>query len=55
MYWHTRECLSDLAVKPGWDHTRGGDESVVTKDWGKQNIQKKHGALGKVYPDLPFS
>ena len=34
-----------------WDHTRGGDESVVTRDWVKRNIQRKHGALGKLYPD----
>lgn len=34
-----------------WDHTRGGDESVVSREWVKQNIQKRHGALGKVYPD----
>ena len=34
-----------------WDHTRGGDESVVTREWVKENIQEKHGALGKLYPD----
>ena len=34
-----------------WNHTRGGDESVVTRDWVRENIQKGHGALGEVYPD----
>ena len=34
-----------------WDHTRGGDESVVSRDWVKQNIQQGHGALGNMYPD----
>lgn len=34
-----------------WDHTRGGDESVVTPEWVKANIQTGHGALGALYPD----
>jgi len=34
-----------------WDHTRGGDESVVTRKWVKYNIQKYHGKLGEMYPD----
>jgi hypothetical protein len=34
-----------------WDHTRGGDESVVTRDWVKRNIQQDHGPLGMMYPD----
>lgn len=34
-----------------WDHTRGGDESVVTPQWVKENIQTGHGALGAAYPD----
>jgi hypothetical protein len=34
-----------------WDHTRGGDESVVTKEWVKKNIQTGHGPLGALYPD----
>lgn len=34
-----------------WNHTRGGDESVVSKNWVKKNIQNKHGALGAMYPD----
>ncbi len=34
-----------------WDHTRGGDESVVTRDWVKKNIQTGHGPLGALYPD----
>ncbi len=33
-----------------WDHTRGGDETVVTKAWVKENIQEGHGPLGQVYP-----
>jgi hypothetical protein len=34
-----------------WDHTRGGDESVVTREWVKRNIQQDHGLLGTMYPD----
>ena len=34
-----------------WDHTRGGDETVVTREWVKANIQTGHGALGALYPD----
>ena len=34
-----------------WDHTRGGDETVVTRAWVRENIQENHGALGKLYPD----
>ena len=34
-----------------WDHTRGGDESVVSRAWVKENIQQNHGPLGKLYPD----
>jgi hypothetical protein len=34
-----------------WDHPRGGDETVVTRDWIRNNIQQGHGALGAVYPD----
>lgn len=34
-----------------WNHARGGDESVVTREWVKQNIQQGHGALGEMYPD----
>ena len=34
-----------------WDHTRGGDESVVTRAWVKENIQENHGPLGLLYPD----
>jgi len=34
-----------------WNHTRGGDESVVTPEWVKHNIQQGHGPLGQVYPD----
>ncbi|MCH6256127.1 DUF1593 domain-containing protein [Puniceicoccaceae bacterium K14] len=40
-----------FSAKDTWDETRGGDESVVTRDWVSKNIQKKHGPLGKVYPD----
>lgn len=35
-----------------WDHTRGGDEAVVTREWVKRNIQTGHGALGALYPDV---
>jgi len=34
-----------------WEHTRGGDETVVTREWVKENIQENHGPLGKLYPD----
>lgn len=34
-----------------WDNTRGGDESVVTRDWVSQNIQQNHGSMGEMYPD----
>ncbi len=34
-----------------WNHTRGGDESVVTREWVRDNIQRGHGALGGMYPD----
>ena len=34
-----------------WKHTRGGDESVVTREWVKEHIQQGHGALGAMYPD----
>lgn len=34
-----------------WSHTRGGDETVVTREWVKNNIQQDHGALGGFYPD----
>jgi hypothetical protein len=34
-----------------WNHTRGGNESVVTKEWVKNNIQTNHGNLGALYPD----
>ena len=34
-----------------WDHTRGGDETVVTRDWVREHIQQNHGPLGKLYPD----
>ena len=34
-----------------WDNTRGGNESVVTRDWVRQNIQINHGPLGNMYPD----
>ena len=34
-----------------WDHTRGGDETVVTREWVRENIQQNHGALGELYPD----
>lgn len=43
--------MSNRFSSAAWDHTRGGDESVVTRDWVKRNIQTKHGALGKLYPD----
>ena len=32
-----------------WDHTRGGDETVVTRDWVRENIQENHGPQGKLY------
>ena len=34
-----------------WDHTRGGDETVVTRAWVRENIQENHGPLGQLYPD----
>lgn len=34
-----------------WDHTRGGNETVVTREWVKENIQDNHGPLGGLYPD----
>ena len=34
-----------------WEHTRGGDETVVTRAWVKDNIQQDHGPLGQMYPD----
>lgn len=34
-----------------WDHTRGGDEAVVSRAWVKENIQENHGPLGQLYPD----
>lgn len=34
-----------------WDHTRGGNETVVTRAWVKENIQENHGPLGGLYPD----
>lgn len=34
-----------------WNHTRGGDESVVTREWVRAHIQENHGPLGKLYPD----
>lgn len=34
-----------------WNHTQGGDETVVIPDWVKENIQQNHGPLGKLYPD----
>ncbi len=34
-----------------WDHTRGGDETVVTRQWVREHIQDNHGPLGKLYPD----
>ena len=34
-----------------WDHTRGGDETVVSRAWVRENIQQNHGPLGKLYPD----
>lgn len=34
-----------------WNHTRGGDETVVTREWVRRNIQTDHGALGALYPD----
>jgi hypothetical protein len=34
-----------------WNHTRGGDEIVVTREWVRHNIQTGHGALGAMYPD----
>jgi len=34
-----------------WAHTRGGDETVVTREWVNENIQENHGPLGKLYPD----
>lgn len=34
-----------------WNHTRGGDESVVTRAWVRENIQTGHGPLGTKYPD----
>lgn len=43
--------MSNLFSSAVWDHTRGGDESVVTRDWVKRHIQHDHGALGKLYPD----
>ena len=33
-----------------WNHTRGGNETVVTRTWVEENIQKNHGPLGKLYP-----
>ena len=32
-------------------HARGGDESVVSKKWVRENIQENHGPMGEVYPD----
>ena len=34
-----------------WDHTRGGNETVVSRAWVRENIQHNHGPLGKLYPD----
>ena len=34
-----------------WDHTRGGDETVVDPAWVKTHIQENHGALGALYPN----
>ena len=33
-----------------WNTMRGGDESVTTKQWVKENIQINHGPLGEQYP-----
>ncbi len=34
-----------------WNHTRGGDETVVTREWVRENIQEGHGPMGELYPD----
>lgn len=47
----TYKGMSNRFSSDAWDHTRGGDESVVTFDWVKTNIQTNHGPLGALYPD----
>jgi hypothetical protein len=43
--------MSQRFSSDAWDHTRGGDESVTTREWVKENIQTGHGPLGALYPD----
>ncbi|TWT54845.1 hypothetical protein Pla22_24990 [Rubripirellula amarantea] len=43
--------MSQRFNSDSWEHTRGGDESVSTRQWVKENIQENHGPLGTVYPD----
>ncbi|MFC2126730.1 DUF1593 domain-containing protein [Bacteroidota bacterium] len=47
----TYKGMSQRYSSEEWDHTRGGDESVVTREWVKKNIQSGHGPLGALYPD----
>ncbi len=34
-----------------WNKMRGGDESVTTRAWVAEHIQKNHGPMGSKYPD----
>ncbi|MBK8503710.1 MAG: DUF1593 domain-containing protein [Saprospiraceae bacterium] len=43
--------MSNRYSSTAWDYTRGGDETVVTREWVRENIQENHGPLGKLYPD----
>lgn len=47
----TYKGMSNRYSSDAWDHTRGGDETVVTFNWVKKNIQTGHGPLGALYPD----
>ena len=43
--------MSNRYSSNAWDYTRGGDESVVTREWVREHIQENHGPLGELYPD----
>jgi hypothetical protein len=47
----TYKGMSNRFSSDAWDHTRGGDETVVTFEWVKKNIQSGHGPLGALYPN----
>jgi hypothetical protein len=43
--------MSNRYSSTAWDYSRGGDETVVTREWVRETIQENHGPLGNVYPD----